>query len=79
MSIPRRPDVAENHRRPAVAAELLPPPWPDAPVCACCTPDPARRAALERLRAQRDRLAIARAAERLMPLRGCCRSRGRAA
>ena len=79
MSLPRRPDAAETHRRHAVAAELLPPPWPDAPTCACCTPDPARRAALERLRVQRHRLAVARWAEREMPLRRCCGPRGRAA
>lgn len=68
MSIPHERDG----RYRTVAAELLPPPWPGAPVCACCTPDRARRAALERLRAQRDDLAAARAAHRLMPLRGCC-------
>jgi len=76
MSLAGCPD--EHHHRP-VAAELLPPPSRDAPVCACCTPDPARRAALERLRAQRDHLAASRAAHALMPLGGCCGSRRRAA
>jgi hypothetical protein len=75
MSILGRPDVAEAHRPHRVAADLLPPPWPGAPTCACCTPDPARRAALERLRAYRNQLAVGRAAHRLMPLRGCCGSR----
>jgi hypothetical protein len=79
MSIADCPDVAETHRRHVVAAELLPPPWPGAPTCACCTPDPDRRAALDRLRAQHHHLAVARAAERLIPTRGCCGSRGRAA
>jgi hypothetical protein len=77
-SLPDPPDIHHLHR-PGVAAELLPPPWPGAPTCACCTPDPTRRAALDRLRAQHHHLAVARAAERLMPTRGCCRSRGRAA
>jgi hypothetical protein len=63
----------------AVAAEELPPPWPDAPTCPCCTPDPARRAALERLRVQHHHLAVARWAERLMPLHRCYGSRRRAA
>jgi hypothetical protein len=76
MSLPDTRDV--HHHRP-VAAELLPPPWPDAPTYACCTPDPVRRAALERLRAQHHHRAIARSAERLMPLRRCCGSRRRAA
>jgi hypothetical protein len=74
MSVPGRPDVAEGHRAHGVAADLLPPPWRGAATCACCTPDPARRAALERLRAYCNQLAISRAAHRLMPLRGCCGS-----
>jgi hypothetical protein len=79
LSLPGRPHVAEIHRTVA-AAELLPAPCPDAPTCACCTPDPARRAALARLRVQRDRLAAARATHQRMPLRvGCCGSRRRAA
>jgi hypothetical protein len=72
MSIPDRPDVAEAYRPHGVAADLLSPPWPGAPTCACCTPDPGRRAALERLRTYRNQLAVSRAAHRLMPLRGCC-------
>jgi hypothetical protein len=75
MSIPGRPDVTEAYRPHEVAADLLPPPWPGAPTCACCTPDSGRRAALERLRAYRNRLAASRSAHRLMPLRGCCGSR----
>jgi hypothetical protein len=65
------------HPRPpaAVAAELRPPPWPGAPVCACCTSDPVRRAALERLRAQRDYLSVCRWADRLLPLSESYRSR----
>jgi hypothetical protein len=55
----------------AVAAESLPPPWPGAPVCACCTRDPVRRAALERLRVQRDRLAVCRWLDQLAPLTVC--------
>jgi hypothetical protein len=50
------------------AAGQLPPPWPGAPVCGCCTPDPRRRAALARLRAQRDHLAVCRWVKRLLPL-----------
>jgi hypothetical protein len=68
----------DGHHR-AVAAEELPAPWPGAPTCACCTPDSARRAALERLRAQHHHLAHGRAAHQAMPLRGCCGSRRRAA
>jgi len=75
-SLPETRDPHHRHRA-GVAAELLSPPWPGALTCACCTPDPARRAALERLRAQRDRLAIARWAQREM-LRWCCGPRGRA-
>ena len=78
MSLPDRPD-GHHPGVPGVAAELLPPPWPGAPTCACCTPHPARRAALERLRVQHRHLAVARAAERLMPTRGCSGSRRRAA
>jgi hypothetical protein len=67
-----------HHHRAGVAAELLPLPFPGAPTCACCTPDPARRAALERLRAQRDRLVIARWVQREI-LSRCCGPRGQAA
>jgi len=57
------------------AAGQLPPPWPGAPICACCTPDATRRAALEPLRAQRDHLAVCRRANRLLPLSEYYRSR----
>jgi len=59
----------------AVAAESLPRPWPGAPVCGCCTPDPRRRAALARLRAQHDHLAVCRWANRLLLLGEYYRSR----
>ena len=36
--------------------------------CPCCTPDPARRAALERLHEQADQLAVARWLHQLAPL-----------
>lgn len=62
------PLAREEYQDQAVAADLLPAPWPGAPTCACCTPDPARRPALERLRTQRDSLVVARRAHRLMPL-----------
>jgi hypothetical protein len=52
----------------AVAADQLPPPFPDAATCPCCTPDPARRAALERLRAQHHHLAVCRALHRFASL-----------
>lgn len=51
-----------------VAAEQLVPPYPGAPTCPCCTPDAARRAALERLRAQHQDLAVYRALHLAAPL-----------
>jgi hypothetical protein len=44
--------------------------------CPCCTPDPRRRAALDRLHEQQQAVRIATALERLAPLRAYyCRRR----
>jgi hypothetical protein len=40
----------------------------DRPACPCCTADPTRRAALERLKRQRDHLAVCRWLHQLAPL-----------
>ena len=60
--------TAEVGRLQVVAAEQLPPPYPGAATCPCCTPDPARRAALARLRAQHQVLAVCAALHLAVPL-----------
>jgi hypothetical protein len=62
-----------------VAAEVLALERGDLFPCACCTSDPTRRAALDRLQAENHRLGTAAWADRLMPLAEHYRRRGRVA